>query len=487
MKLLTLDDLLAFCEKGSLTSFSASEAGGPIVLQSFGEIVSDEVQDGLVKCKLKACHTELNRNKSFIADDVMSNALATFANRPILAYIHQLDDGSWDFYDHRMEIVGEGEDAKVNYLERPVGVVPESCNAHLEYDEENEKNYVCVDGLLYADYGNQTVDILTNKGGSASVSVELAVNQMAYNAKDKYVEIQDFCFLGVTLLGSEPDGTEVRPGMEGSELTLENFSADENSNFKDFNEGEHVMENETTVVVATEEPATEPVVETTVEPVVETYKKKRIVNNDNGITVEFDLSHDEIRSALYHLLAQYEEADNEWYFINAVYDDYMIYSNWDETKYFRHTYTVNGDDIALGDRIQVYNMFLTAEEKAVVDEARANYAETKANYEAIKAKYDELVEFKANYDAAVLRAQKDAVVAKAEYDCIRESKEFTELVNHIDEFTVEEIGTKADLIFAAHMKENMQFAAHDEPAQSSVIMVGMPKETRKSAYGNLFN
>ena len=37
-------------------------------------------------------HDDINKNHSFIEDSVMQNALASFANRPILGYVHQLDD-----------------------------------------------------------------------------------------------------------------------------------------------------------------------------------------------------------------------------------------------------------------------------------------------------------------------------------------------------------------------------------------------------------
>ena len=112
-KYLTLADLLAFCEQTNLNSFSSRDANGPIILQSFGEIqTSDTTTMGLTPCTLMACHTELNRNQSYIEEDVMNNALASFSNRPILAYIHQLEDGTWNFYDHRIA-VEENEDGEL--------------------------------------------------------------------------------------------------------------------------------------------------------------------------------------------------------------------------------------------------------------------------------------------------------------------------------------------------------------------------------------
>ena len=113
-KYLTIDDLLAFCKQSKMDNFSAKDAGGPIIIQSFGEIsTSDTTTMGLTPCTLQACHTELNKNHSFIEDSVMQNALASFANRPILGYVHQLDDESWDFFFFFIEKEEDGDEARV--------------------------------------------------------------------------------------------------------------------------------------------------------------------------------------------------------------------------------------------------------------------------------------------------------------------------------------------------------------------------------------
>jgi hypothetical protein len=59
----------------------------------------------------------------------------------------------------------------------------------------------------------------------------------------------------------------------------------------------------------------------------------------------------------------------------------------------------------------------------------------------------------------------------------------------MDNYSVEEISTKADLIFAAHMKTTMEFSAKDEGKKAPKVL-GFSvdkKEKKKKAYGNLFN
>lgn len=67
------------------------------------------------------------------------------------------------------------------------------------------------------------------------MSCELIVYECSYNAKEKYLQLDDFEFAGCTCLGAEKDGTPIGEGMLGSKITLEDFSEENNSLIK-FNE-----------------------------------------------------------------------------------------------------------------------------------------------------------------------------------------------------------------------------------------------------------
>lgn len=543
-KYYTLDDLYQFCKNNNFSHFSAKESGGPIIVQSYGEFEANvEATQGLVPVTLQACHTELNRNLSFISEDTMTKALPSFANKPILGYIHQLDDGTYDFYTHNVSYVEDentDDGMRIEYDERPIGVVPESCNAHLEYDEEKDKNYVVVTGYIYEDYGNRAVDIIKNNGGKTKVSVEIAVNEMSYNAKEGYLNIDDMYFMGVTCLGKTPDGEIVQEGMEGSNLKLDNFSAKENSMFSadisdkivdllsninekidnlsntKFNEkgvenkmnhfeellekyGKTVedidfdYENMTdeeldakfaelfeTVVVEGEdqdgddsegavvvnndgdEPSGEPAVDA-VEPVVETHE------------IKYELSHDDVRYALYNLIAAKSEDDYYYTWIAEVYDNKFVYEDYRENKFYRQKYTKDGDNIALdGDPVEVFSEWLSKEEKDALD--------------ALKSDYAALKEFKETYDADKTNAEKVSALESAEYAEIKDSDEFKALASDMGKYSVEEIKVKADLLFAAAMKKKFSFEAHTEKKPNSVgINFSAEPDKKKQAYAGLFD
>lgn len=70
------------------------------------------------------------------------------------------------------------------YEEAPVGVIPESADLKLEYDEENEKTYLVGSGLLWKNYSSAS-EIIERMNGECKVSVEIAIDKFSYDAKEK--------------------------------------------------------------------------------------------------------------------------------------------------------------------------------------------------------------------------------------------------------------------------------------------------------------
>jgi len=223
---LTLDNLYDFyVNQNKSVRFNAQEAGGCLVVQIPAkiEMFKKDERSSLVPVHLKACHTGRNHNGSNIKESVMKSKLTTFHNKPILAFIRKVN-GEEEFGGHEMH----EENDELIYDEIPVGTIPESCNCHLEYDEEKDKTYVHVDGYLYGQY-NHAPQILERKGGESKTSVELNVFELSYDAKDKVLNLDDFECAGITILGVDDDGNEIGEGMEGANITLADFSAENNS------------------------------------------------------------------------------------------------------------------------------------------------------------------------------------------------------------------------------------------------------------------
>ena len=224
----TVDDLYKFCKENNFSKFSSKEHDNkPLIVQSIESFESNDTsKDGLLDVKLKACHIGVNRNGSSISEDTMKQYMDSFKGRPILGSIFKADNGEYEFHSHDIDI---DEDGNLEYIEQPVGVISQLKEPYLEYDEKNDKTYLMVEGHVFEDYSKAAEILQRHK--TCKCSVEIAVDEMSWNAEENYLSIDKFGFRGVTILGYEQDGkTPIEEGMQGSKITIEDFG-EKNSMF----------------------------------------------------------------------------------------------------------------------------------------------------------------------------------------------------------------------------------------------------------------
>ena len=527
-RLLYIEDLYDFYFNNykRSTHFSADKSGAPIVVQVYGKVNFEDSSDdteGLLPVHLQACHTNLNVNGSNINESVMTSALPSFSNRPILGYIHSVD-GEWQFYGHNMH----EEDDEIVYDEVPIGIVPESCNAQLVYNKEKDKTYCEVDGYIFEEY-SKAADILRREG-ECSVSVELCIRELSYNAKEKYLDIENFYFSGVTILGKTPDGEDVQPGMQGSNSKLADFSAKNNSLFENkmiefqerleklestcFNKNnqeggneanmkfdellekygktaeditfdydglsneeleakfeEEFGEEDTSAEGSTSDDDDDPEDSTVKEDeACGGKKKKKKCEKDEVVTRTYELSHDDIRCALYNLLATYEEADDDWYYITGVYDKYFVYESWNGGKIYGQNYTKDGDNVAFdGERFNLHVEYLTDSEYAELQSMRSNY--------------EEAVNKLNEYEAEKLHAERKAALDDAQFSVIAETDEFKKLYDTMDDYSVADLVKEAKVILADNYSATFAATTKKTPTKVGVSL----KPETDAPYGNLFS
>lgn len=160
----------------------------------------------------------------------------------------------------------------------------------------------------------------------------------------------------------------------------------------------------------------------------------------------FELSHEDVRSALYQLLAPIEETLNEYYWIMSVYDDYFIYESCCG-NYYNQAYTKENDTIAFdGERQEVFAEFVTADEKAELEDMRTNYSS--------------ISEKLARYEEAEEIADKMTVFDDQAYSKYLETDEFKKLmdVENVKKFTKDELVEKADAALGKVVKTTKTFS-----------------------------
>ena len=564
-RLLYIEDLYDFYSNKykRSTKFSAEKTGEPLVVQVHGRVnfdESDKNKDGLLPVHLQSCHTDLNVNGSNIESSVMEAALPSFSNRPILGYIHKVTtdenpEGQWEFYSHNIH---EDENGDVVYDEYPIGIIPESCNAQLVYDEEKKKTYCEVDGYIFEEY-SKAAEILQREE-ECSVSVELSIRELSYDAKQKFLNIEDFWFSGVTILGKTPQGNEVKPGMTGSNIKLADFSSKNNSLFEDYEskmvELQARIENLETACFNKEQSSSVRTLSReggnkesmtkfeellakynkTVEDVTFDYselsdeeleaKFAEVFGEDNNtdgdnsgdntanepsndnegdgenttepegttdgdnegegqnfenMTKTFEISHDDIRYALYNLLSSYEDADNEWYYITGVYDSYFVYESWDGGKIYGQKYTKDNDNVSFdGERYNLHKEYLTDSEYTEIQDMRSNYSS--------------VIEELNTYKSAEVFADKMTVFDDEAYSEYLDTDEFKALMSEdsVNKYSKEELSEKADATLGKLVKKNKTFSFVGETPQKkhvSRVAFNAEKETEDTykPYGDLFD
>ena len=399
-----------------------------------------------------------------------------------------------------------------------------------------------------------------------AVSVELSIRSLSYNAKAKYLDIEDFFFSGVTILGKTPEGEIVKPGMENSNIKLADFSVENNSvkfdkdaklielledlnkTISNFNKEQNSKEGgdkenmnkfeelcqkygksadditfdyenmtdeeletkfsemfdgegeaagddaaansdgqtvggSSTEVVDTNAEGSSGTGSTDENTATDPNPDETTDDNTEGTTPEdpddfpkkqtmqrtFEVSHDDIRYALYTLLQPYEEADNEWYWIVDVYDSYFVYEG--SGKYYGQKYSVEEDNVAFNEeRYELFAEFLTASEKAALSDMRANYTALK--------------EFKEDTEKNELHEQREKILADQKFESVAKTDAFKELVRNMDNYSLEDLEKEAKIVFA----DNVELISNSDAKSGVKIFANVNKNSKpKKRYGNLFD
>ena len=440
---------------------------------------------------------------------------------------------------------------KTIYDEQPIGVIDGS-KTTIEYDEEAKVNRAVLHGYLYNEYCQDAIDILNRRGTvDCSVELVIREMSFDASSKvlvlnDFYVsgltllsaktkpgmagsnfKIEDFSidndYLKFTNqlneLQAKLDELEARFIINNSsrreeEIEVENIK----DNFEEVTEEEVTETEETTEeeVTVAENESDETVDETSEEESVEVTeneeetteeeaevkednacgggsgskkkKKKKCSEENESMIRSYEISHDDIRYALYNLLSSYEELDNEWYYITGVYDAYFVYESCNAGKIYGQKYTKDNDVVAFdGERYILHKEYLTDLEYAEIQNMRSNYAELKA--------------YKENTENEKLHAQREEIINSEKYAVLAEKNEsgefinekFAKLVSEMDNYSLTDLEMQIKVIHSDYITEHSTFSEHIEKPEKKTVSKKQfsnpeKKDTKKtSRYGNLFS
>jgi len=196
----------------------------------------------------------------------------------------------------------------------------------------------------------------------------------------------------------------------------------------------------------------------------------------NGVTRTSFATLNEQLEALWTLVNDtYGEMDNEWYSVDADPDKKVVYMHgWN--NHYRQSYKVKNDVFSLvGDRIPVYCLWVTEDEKKELENLKSSYSSIES----------ELNEYKENE----LHAQREAVFATDDYSVLADDVDFIALKDSMDDYTPEELSEKADLIYAKFMKSNYSKISAGQSAKKTTVFMSSGNDAddkKRKPYGGIF-
>lgn len=527
-----------------MNKFSSKDTGYQLSVQipATFEVDENDSRRDLMKLKIKVFHTGLNRNGSRISEESAKACFDSIKNRPILARIHKVEStGEYDFDAHNCRIVtNEDGEEEFEYIESQVGSFTED-EPFFEYDEENDKNFVCAYAVIPEHY-TKAADIIRRKNGTKN-SCELCIDEFSYSAADKCLDLEKFYLTGSTLLGTTDEGEAVGEGMLGSRADIIDFSTEQNSGLSQFNCDDklvEVLEKLNTTLSNLHKENSEEGGVTQVNKLQELMQKYDVT--EDQITFETEGLSDE------ELEVKFEEAFGEEETSTSKGEDSEVGENSEE-----ETSTENGEntedysvkhsitnadgsvkefELSLSDiqyalyslvndtyseadnawySVETYEGYVIMQDwysgraykqsyKREEDnfalngdrvEVHANWlteeeenaiAELRSNYSSIEA---ELNSYKENE----LAAQKEAILADEAYAEFADTEEFKTLSKDASKYSVEELKDKCDLAFAKLVKAQGTFSAkQNTTTKPNTVVFAKHEETpSKKPYGDLFD
>lgn len=437
-----------------------------------------------IKLRLDFAHDGINRKKTRFSSELLEAKKNSLFLSPLLGHIIKTEDGRYKFGSHDMEFRPnpfKNNEVQLFYLENILGIIPPEEYADFEIKKIDGQNRVFVTGYLYKKYSNFAEDLL-KEYESTPISMETEIKKYTYSAEEDVYDVLDFDYKGITFLGQEITSGMINANAQIYAVddkiknqmvimlqdlkNIFNLSADDTNTEKgglsmDNNQEvmpiETISNNSNDIVemantentLDTVEVIAESKEDNTVSQTVETVENFEQTPTVNFIK-SFSISHEDIRAGLYDKLIPIEQADQEEYFIENVYDDYFEYYSWNTKKTYRQKYTISIDGTIdfVESRIELYVEKLTSDEKAVLDAMRQNYDNQTAELNSLR-------EFKANYDMVNKQSIMDKWSAK-----IGNTQEFTELManEQFKNYAIEELETKCKCIFADNTAFSCNFA-----------------------------
>lgn len=285
----------------------------------------EKFNDTLSKARCRIFYKGGNRNGTFITDEFAKELISTLHYVPVKG-IYDTDD----YTDH-------GKKRSEGHI---YGIVPETNNfaweQHLD-DDGVERTYACTDVYLFTALYPEASEIV-DKGQSMELYEPSLKYHTAIMHGQKYVVFEHGSFLGLQVLGDD-----VEPCFEGASFfTLQKSIEDTLQKIKEYS---------------------------------------NIGGKSEMPKINFKLSDGQKYRYIWELLNPNYNEEGDWtcdYSVCEVYDEYALAFNYEAGCYERIYYTKDdsNDSVVLGEKVKVFVVDVTENEKSTLDTLRALNGDT---------------------------------------------------------------------------------------------------------------
>jgi len=191
------------------------------------------INKGFTLCKCYVLALGKNRNRSNISESVVTDALPSLYNIPVVGHIYVDAEGKYFMGGHDMKLERD-KDGKLKFqvLTVPYGVLPETNN--INYEEVKEPNgetrtYLTADIILWTGRYPELNETIYDESLFWGQSMEIEATEVSRNKDDKnFVDVNKFTFSGLCLLGkSDDENHHYEPCFPEAKVEPYKFSVDD--------------------------------------------------------------------------------------------------------------------------------------------------------------------------------------------------------------------------------------------------------------------
>lgn len=460
----------------------------------------EQINSEFTRCKCYIMALGKNANGSHISREAVEDALDTFKNIPVIAFLYEGEDGKLHAAGHEMKLVEKDEEYEWRTKCCPYGVVPE---CEFTFEEVTEKDgtvstYLVGEVILWSGKYPEIMDAAFSENVYFNQSMEIKpLDAAEYSEDPSYMDIKKFSASALCLLGkSDDEEYNVKPCFPSASVVP--FSLDDEfialmDEFKlAFAESmtiseeaiEELME-ETEIVECSEE------IEKSIDEIEEPIKE---LSKFDTVFASYNQKREMIAQALASLDVRDEDNEHFKSHWTTDFDDTYIYVEYHEYVdgnsdhgFGRVTYSINEDEQAVyltGELEKMYIKWLTEDELEAIGRERDDFVAYKASHSTSNEEVDALREFKEQRLAEDHRIEVETVLSK--FEDLENNAEFEELKkNAIAYSDMDELENQCYAIRGRTVRVN--FSAKPKSAPIPIVNNIPKKQSADDVYGGLFS